>query len=137
MNFSLSEFIYSDSAKALGIDNMPKAVSVFDNLLLLIVNVLQPLRDAYGKPLYVNSGFRCERLNKAVGGAANSQHLYGQAADITTGTKAGNKALMLLAQRLNLPFDQLINEKPDTNGNPSWVHISYTKTPRRQVMIVK
>lgn len=137
MNFALSEFINSDSAKALGIDNMPKAVSVFDNLLLLIVNVLQPLRDAYGKPLYVNSGFRCERLNKAVGGAANSQHLYGQAADITTGTKAGNKALLQLAQRLNLPFDQMINEKPDASGNPSWVHLSYRKNPRRQVIIVK
>ena len=137
MNFKFTEFTKSNTASAKGIDNVPKDLTVFDNLMALIVNVLQPLREAYGKPIIIGSGYRCKALNKAVGGVENSQHMKGEAADLQTGSTKGNKELMQLAKRLKLPFDQMINEKPDKDGNPSWVHISYRPNPRRQVITIR
>ena len=88
----------------------------------LIDNVLDPLREAYGKPVTVTSGYRCEVLNKAVGGSKTSEHMKGMAADIvgTPNTKEENKRLFNLIQELEIPFTQLIDEK-----NFSWVHVSY------------
>lgn len=95
----------------------------------LVQHVLDPAREALGVPIRVNSGFRCERLNRAVGGAATSQHTKGEAADITTGSKEGNKRLFELI-RDTLPFDQLIDEKDFT-----WVHVSYRHgNNRKQVL---
>ena len=74
----------------------------------LVNNVLDPLREWYGKPITVNSGFRCPALNKAVKGSATSQHMTGQAADIDTGDRQQNKLLFDYIQK-NLPFDQLID----------------------------
>ena len=76
-------------------------------MIALIENVLDPLREAYGKPIVVTSGFRCKKLNKAVGGSPSSQHLLGLDADIRTieDTKTENKKLFDLAQKLKLPFD--------------------------------
>ena len=71
------------------IDNSPSR-TVAENLEALVYNVLDPLHEAYGKPIYVNSGYRSARLNLVVGGAKNSQHMTGEAVDITTGTKDGN-----------------------------------------------
>jgi hypothetical protein len=87
------------------------------------------LRDKYGKAIIVNSGYRCEALNKAVGGSKTSHHRYGLAADITAKSKTENKKLFNLAQELDLPFDQLIDEK-----NYSWIHISYNQKPRKQIL---
>jgi hypothetical protein len=87
------------------------------------------LRTVYGKPIRVNSGYRCPKLNKAVGGSATSQHVLGQAADITGGNKSENKILFDLIKSLKLPFDQLIWE----NGG-TWVHVSYGPRNRRQVL---
>lgn len=127
--FTISELCKSDTAKARGIDNTPTE-EVKRNLEALINNVLDPLREAYGKPIYVNSGYRCPKLNKAVGGVSTSEHLTGRAADIDTRTYGGNKKLFKLAQELNLPFRQLIDE-----SNLSWVHISYNaKDIKRQVL---
>ena len=127
--FTIEEMIKSSTATAKRIDNTPNQ-TVIDSLTKLIEAVLDPLREWYGKPIRVNSGYRCEALNKAVGSKAKkSQHLYGEAADITVGTKKGNKKLFEYIKD-NLPFDQLINE-----SNFSWVHVSYREGRlRKQVL---
>ena len=109
--FSIKELTKSATAQRNGIKNDPSIQEVA-NLTALIENVLDPLREAYGKPIIVTSGFRCEKLNKAVGGAASSQHVKGQAADIRSmqDTPEENKKLFDLIVKLKLPFDQLINE---------------------------
>lgn len=120
-----------------GIPNHPNTYQKM-NLEKLIDNVLDPIRALYGKPVYVNSGFRSATLNKAVGGAKNSQHMEGKAADITTGTPEENKKLwdviMFLLQEGDISFDQLIYEKP-VNGNPSWIHISYNEDNNREQIL--
>lgn len=126
--FTIKEMTKSSTAKANGIDNTPSDEGVL-KLQKLIEAVLDPLREWYGKPIKVNSGYRCEALNKAVGGSDTSQHRLGEAADITVGTKKGNKKLFEYIKD-NLPFDQLINE-----SNFSWVHVSYREGRlRKQVL---
>ena len=90
--FTIKELTKSTTAQQKGIKNVPSKEQE-QNLIALIENVLDPLREAYGKPIVVTSGYRCPALNKAVGGASNSQHMTGQAADIRTieDTKAENK----------------------------------------------
>lgn len=123
--FTIAEFVKSETAEKKGIDNrLPK--ELLPNAQALIDNVLDPLRKAYGKPIVVSSGYRCEALNKAVGGSKTSDHMNGRAADIvgTPNTPAENRKLFNLIQELKLPFDQLIWEKGDVVG-PDWVHVSY------------
>lgn len=131
--FTINELTKSSTASRLHINNTPSQ-EVKDNLNKLIDNVLDPLRELYGKPIIVNSGYRCPKLNKAVGGARNSQHLTGQASDIRTvaNTKESNKQLFDIIKNSKLPFDQLINEY-DFN----WVHVSYGPRNRRQVLTIK
>ena len=128
--FTIAELCKSDTADRLGIDNrLPK--DLLPNVENLITEVLDPLREWYGKPITVNSGFRSPALNKAVGGSATSDHMQGRAADITGGSPAENKKLFNLVQSLGIPFDQLIDEK-----NFAWVHVSYRgpKENRKQVL---
>lgn len=127
-HFTFQELTKSATAKRKGIDNSP-SVQVRANLAALVENVLDPLREAYGKPIVVTSGYRCEKLNRAVGGAASSQHVKGQAADIRSvqDTPEENKKLYDLIVKLGLPFDQIINEY-----NYDWVHVSYGPRHRRQ-----
>lgn len=135
--FSIGEMSRSKVADLKGIPNHPNTYQKM-NLEKLIDNVLDPIRALYGKPIYVNSGFRSATLNKAVGGAKNSQHMEGKAADITTGTPEENKKLwdviMFLLQEGDISFDQLIYEKP-VNGNPSWIHISYNEDNNREQIL--
>ena len=91
--FSIEELTFSKTAERLEIDNHPTDPEIRDNLMALIMKVLDPLRDAYGNPIYVNSGYRSPFLNSLIGGSASSQHLKGQAVDITTGSKSENKKL--------------------------------------------
>ena len=121
--FTLDEFTKSNEADKRGIYNIPGSIEV-DNIVDLINVVLDPLREVYGKPIVVTSGYRCDELNKAVGGAKNSHHRFGMAADIhgTPNNKQENRRLFNLVRELNLPFTQLINEY-----DYSWVHISYDK----------
>lgn len=114
-NFSWAEFEKSDTAKRLGILNVVSSFEVRDNILELVDKVLQPLRDAWGKPIKINSGYRCEKLNKAVGGVPTSQHTKGQAADCGVDDPL---ALVRLLLDLGLEFDQAI-------VYPTFVHISY------------
>lgn len=104
-DFSYREFERSEVADAKHICNVITSFEVRDSILSLTANVLQPLRDAWGKPLKVNSGYRCNALNAAVGGAPTSQHVKGEAADIAAGDPV---KLARLAVKLGLPFDQMI-----------------------------
>lgn len=128
--FTIKELTKSDVAKRSRINNVPSKQEE-QNLIALVDNILDPLREAYGKPIIVTSGFRCERLNKLIKGSKNSQHRLGQAADIRTveDTKEENKKLFELIKELNLPFDQLINEY-----DFDWIHVSYSPRHRRQIL---
>lgn len=117
--FTIEELVHSDYATLYGIDNRPDEKSMH-SLRVLVQEVLDPLRDAYGAPIYVNSGYRCPELNRAVGGSPGSHHLRGMAADITTGSRQGNRRLFDLVVSKRLKYTQLIDEK-----NFSWLHISY------------
>lgn len=131
-NFDISEFEKSETAIKKIDNTIPDEAK--ENLQALCENVLQPLRDAFGKSIIVTSGYRCSELNKAVGGAKASEHLTGCAADITAADKADNRRLFFLIQRLNLPFNKLIWEKGDDSA-PEWLHVSYKKNSnKRQLM---
>lgn len=131
--FTIKELTNSTTAKRKGISNIPDKRTQA-SLVALIYNILDPLREAYGKPIAVSSGYRCPALNRVVGGAPTSQHLRGEAADIHTvsNTPEDNKKLFELIQKLKLPFDQLIDEY-----NYKWVHVSYSGRNRRQVLHIK
>lgn len=123
--FTINELCKSETASKHKIDNTPSA-EIIANLTALVDNILDPLREAWGRPIIVTSGYRCEALNKLVGGVPTSQHKQGQAADISTGSIEDNKKLFDLAIKLKLPFDQIIDEY-----GYKWVHISYSSTRRR------
>ena len=90
--FTIKELSHSDTALAKGIDNFPTAEAI-SNLTKLVDNVLDPLREKYGKPIRVSSGYRSAILNRSVNGATSSQHRLGEAADITVGSKEENRKL--------------------------------------------
>ena len=131
--FTLRELTKSDVAKRNKISNTPNKEQE-SNLIALVDNILDPLREEYGEPIIVTSGFRSNRLNKLVKGSASSQHPEGCAADIRTikDTKEENKKLFDLIIKLNLPFDQLIDEY-----NYDWVHVSYSPRNTRQILHIK
>lgn len=134
--FTLEEMFHSDKANEMGFNNDPRTIlSVYDsdkiitNITNLIVEVLDPARELLGKPINISSGYRSDKLNKAVGGANTSQHLLGEAADITC---YNNKYLFDIIKQ-NLIFDQLILEETNVNGKKTeWVHVSYRKGKNRR-----
>ena len=126
--FSIKELTKSETATRLKIDNTPTA-EVVDNLTALVDNVLDPLRELYGKPIHISSGYRCPRLNKAVGGVANSQHLTGQAADINQGSHEENRRLFIYLEEY-CAFDQLLWE----NGG-AWIHVSFRKDGKNRQQV--
>lgn len=133
--FTVGEFIASATAQKYGINNMLPSITESDNIRRLVLNVLDPLREAYGKPIHVTSGYRCPKLNAIVGGSPSSDHMTGCAADIqgTPRTPEENRKLFRLIQELKLPFDQLIDEK-----GMSWVHVSLrAKGNRGQVLVIR
>ena len=127
--FTIAEMTRSETATRLKINNnVPDEIK--PNIINLINNILNPLREAYGKPIIVNSGYRCRVLNKQIGGVSTSDHIKGMAADITGGNQKENKKIFELAQKLKLPFKQLIDEK-----KYRWIHISYdNKNIKRQIL---
>ena len=127
-HFSLAELVSSQVATRKGIDNAP-APAIVANLTHLAA-LLEQVRALVGAPIAISSGYRSPALNKAVGGAANSAHVLGLAADIST-AKLAPKALALLIRQSDITFDQLIYEG-------TWVHIGLsTGVPRRQVLTAK
>ena len=128
-HFTIAELTRSATARKLGIDNTPPPEAEAA-LRLLTDNLLDPVRELWGKPIIVTSGYRCAALNRAVGGARNSHHLKGMAADITTGSQADNRRLFQMIMQSSLPFTQLIDEH-----GFSWIHISFDMSDlRRQVL---
>lgn len=130
--FTIRELCKSNTAIRKGIDNTPDEESE-NNLKLLVEYILDPLREAWGEPIIVASGYRCDKLNKLVGGSKTSQHKTGQAADIRTisDTRTDNKKLYELVKVLGLPIDQCINEY-----DYDWVHVSYSPRNRRQFFAI-
>lgn len=129
-NFSYKEFEESETAKAKGICNVITTFSVRDEIKSLVDEVLQPLRDAVGYPLTINSGYRCPELNKMVGGVETSQHTRGQAADVTMKAKGFVPFnLAQVAYELGLPFDQMILY-------PTFVHFSHKKDGKNRGQIL-
>jgi uncharacterized protein YcbK (DUF882 family) len=126
--FTIKELCKSSTAIQRKIDNTPNS-EIIKNLEKLVDFILDPLREKYGKPIKVNSGYRCPALNKAVGGSKTSHHMTGLAADITVGSPTKNKALFDLIIQMDLPYDQVIDEK-----NFRWVHVSYSDKPRKQIL---
>lgn len=122
--FTINELIYSATAKLKGIDNTPNG-AIKKNLEILIEQ-LDKIRILYGKPIYINSGYRCPKLNKAVKGVDSSQHQLGIAADLDTRKgKVENKKLYDLISK-NFPYDQLLWE-----NNGAWIHYSYVRPNRK------
>jgi hypothetical protein len=128
-NFSLIEFTSSETAMRRRIDNNPGKAEI-DNLKALCEMVLQPLRDIYGKPINITSGYRSPRLNTAIGGSRNSQHCFGQAVDFQVPRTDYLRVFEILK---TLPHDQIIWEFGDSVA-PLWIHLSYTRTPRFQIL---
>lgn len=132
-NFTLDEMIKSQAAMRRGWSNDPPPPAV-QALRLLCFHVLEPVRLNFRRPVIVNSGYRSPRVNRAIGGAPNSQHVLGEAADIEIpGVANGDLAIFI---RDHVPFDQLILEAY-TPGAPSsgWVHVSYRENRlRREVL---
>ena len=119
--FTLEEFIRSNTAERMGIDNVPKDEKVVENLRSLCLEVLQPLRDYVGAPVHINSGYRCPELNMVVGGVKNSQHCRGEAADIRiVSPKQGREWAAWIED--NCRFDQMLLER-NKNG-AVWLHVS-------------
>ena len=116
-HFTLEELTHTNS----GLKNVPEAIQVM-RLNQLVDNILDPLRELYGKPITINSGYRSLSVNNKIGGAATSQHCKGEAADIDS----ENNALLFKLIRDNFTFDQLINE-----NNFAWVHVSFHKEKNR------
>lgn len=127
-HFTLSELKKSVTADKLGINNSIP-LSIIPNIEILINQVLDPIREYMNEPIYVNSGYRCPLLNKAVGGVAGSQHVLGQAADITTRSRENNLIMERYIEE-NLTFDQMIVYK-------NFIHVSYRTTGNRHQIIYK
>lgn len=123
--FKLPELLVTDSE----LINTPSWEAII-NLNELCEHVLDPLRIAFKRPIHINSGFRTPEINKAIGGAKNSQHCLGIAADITAGDKEMNKLLFDVILSSGIGFDQCIDEK-----DYRWIHISYNKNGNRQQIL--
>lgn len=138
--FTMSEMTYSATARKKGIDNSPNAE--IKSHLEELMEVLDRIREDWGSPIIVSSGYRCERLNKVIGGAKNSAHLYGYAADLQPKNGENKKFLRFLEQWVlnnQQPWDQIISEYP-VNGVPAWIHFGLKNgkgEQRRMVFSVK
>jgi hypothetical protein len=136
-NLSLAEVTRSETAKRRGISNMPTAEHI-ENFKKLAANIFQPIREHFGKPIIISSGYRSAELNKAIGGSLSSQHSSGEAIDIDMdGTDITNAQIFNYIKD-NLNFDQMIWEF-GTDTNPDWVHVSFAanRSQRKQILVAK
>ena len=134
-NLALAEVIRSETAKRKGISNMPTPQHI-ENFKKLAENVFQPIREHFGVPIHISSGYRSKALNTVVGGSLSSQQCSGEAIDIDMdGTSITNKQIFDFIKE-NLNFDQMIWEF-GTDTNPDWVHVSYESTGKQRKQILK
>ncbi len=133
LNFKMSELIHSQTAIAHNVNNMPD-INSLDNLLTLIVECLQPIRNKLGKPMVITSGYRNDKVNRLVGGSNTSEHKKGMAADfIINGMTV--QAVIEFIRKTGLKYTQLIEEH---SKNTSWVHISYNpKNLKKETLLYK
>lgn len=127
-HFSLALLIRSETAEREGIDNAPPAEAI-DNLQRLAEG-LEAVRALLGSPLEISSGYRCIELNRAVGGAATSQHVLGLAADFICPAFGPPLAIAAAIQCSSIIFDQCILEYG------RWVHLSVSANPRGRVLTI-
>jgi len=141
-HFCLDEFTHSQTANRLGIGNTPddeteEGMAVINNLVRLATG-LELVRHLVGGPVVISSGYRSPKLNEAVGGAKNSQHMTGKAADITVpGMSVKEVMALIMKHRSEVYYDQLISEyvNPAVAGS-GWTHISFVdKNPRMEALI--
>lgn len=136
-NLALAEVIRSETAKRKEISNMPTPEHI-ENFKKLAENVFQPIREHFGVPIHISSGYRSKALNTAVGGSLSSQHCQGEAIDIDMDGSANGVTNTMVFNYIkdSLEFDQLIWEF-GTNENPDWVHVSYESTGKQRKQILK
>jgi hypothetical protein len=136
-HLNLAEVTRSETAKRKGISNMPTPEHL-ENFKNLAINIFEPIRKHFGKPIHISSGYRSKQLNTAIGGSLTSQHCSGEAIDIDMDGSANgitNKQVFdYIKQHLN--FDQLIWEF-GTSANPDWVHVSYKTNGKQRKQILK
>ena len=133
-NFTLQEMIDSQTAIRKNItEQFEPSDAVIQNLKKLCVNVLEPLRDILKAPIIVNSGYRCKRLNKAIGGATNSQHVEGKAVDIKVVGKSVDEVFEAIGNS-GIIFDQVISEFATKNSG--WVHVSFNSKGNRYEKLI-
>ena len=135
-HISYKEATHSNYAKQFGIENKPKAEHI-KNMELVAEKVFEPLREWVGGPIKINSMYRCEELNRGLGGSQVSSHITGNAIDLTTMGKKSNKEMLHYIIE-NLDFDQVISEYP-IDGEPQWIHVSYKskKDNRKQALEIR
>ncbi len=122
-NISYREAIKSNTAMRKGIDNTPTSYEI-TNMVGVAENIFEPLRKWVGGPIKITSMFRCEKLNRAIGGSSRSQHCEGRALDLDDTFGHKTNAEMFNYIKDNLSFDQLIWEF-GSDSNPDWIHVSY------------
>jgi len=129
-HITLAEAIHSNTAKRCGIDNLPNEEQT-NNMKMLAEKIFEPLRLWVGGPIKINSMFRSEELNKAIGGASSSQHCKGLAMDLDDvyGHKTNAEMFDWICDHCN--FDQIIWEFGD-DKNPAWVHVSYISVEKNR-----
>lgn len=132
--FTLRELCKSTTANKRDITNVPETLAEILNMVLLIEHVLDPAREWLGEEIFVNSGYRCKRLNKAVGGVDNSQHCEGRAADITTKDSATNYRLLRYLLAI-ADVDQLIVYQ-NTDREIVFFHVSYINSLENRKEII-
>ena len=135
-NISYKEAVRSETAKRLGISNKPKKEHI-ENMELIAEKIFQPLREWVDHPIRINSFYRSEELNSRIGGAISSAHKDGLAMDLDSlGGKTNLEMLHYIKDHLD--FDILINEYPNQEGEPKWIHVSWSKKKnRKQVLEIK
>lgn len=125
--FTIEELVQSSTAKRKKIDNTPNE-EIRENLIWFIDNVLDPLREAWGAPIHVSSGYRCEKLNKAVNGSKTSTHMSGLAADLYVKYNMSKFYAFCREYFKHHDFDQCIKE-------PGWVHVGAKRTDNRNMFL--
>jgi hypothetical protein len=137
-HISYKEAIYSETAKRLFIDNNPNKKQLV-SMKTLAEKIFEPLREHFKIPIFISSFFRSKELNYKIGGSANSQHCLGEAMDIDADVLNNSITNLDIFNYIkdNLIFDQLIAEDVKEDGSVNWVHCSYSKNNRNQILIGK
>jgi zinc D-Ala-D-Ala carboxypeptidase len=134
-HLSLAEVSRSETAKRKGINNTPSGEHL-ENFKKLAENIFEPIREHFGVPIHISSGYRSKELNSAIGGSSTSQHCQGEAIDIDMDGTSITNAQIFNFIKDNLVFDQMIWEF-GTDKNPDWVHVSYESTGKQRKQILK